>query len=428
MAEVITTIGLRAVENVTIDSVSGSDPYTVTLSSATSSTDNGDSLQDEHTTPRSYLITAGAGTDTLTVKDSTGAGSPDDSGTSQATTTRYYSIVSGWDTGMVVGDLYAGTGDAPTGHIMNDGAIVEDNLDIKSTVVGAITLTVPVGERHDGSPGTGGRIEANSSATYILRVDSHWSNNIAEVSWIELDANGELVNHGIDQKRNRATPPEFQHLLIYDGGTRWGGGGIYQTSGSGGSIRATRCMVWNWVNTYDSDPAGNDLFGISTSNANSSRPGEIHNCTVYLISHAHASRTGYGISTLDHANKSVKNSIAIGADVDFDLDSPGSADYDYNCSSDTTTSGTNSLASETAANNFISTSPPVDLHLKAGSNCIGEGYDLGTTPANIQYDIDNYDVSSDAAWDIGADQVVAAFKAAWARFNNYIIGANKAGD
>ena len=424
MAIITTTIGTRSVENVSISSVTGSDPYTVNLASAVSSTDNGDSLQDEHSTPRSYLITAGAGTDTLTVSDSTGVGAaPDDSGTSQATTTRYYSTVSTWISGLVAGDLYSGTGDDPIGHLMDDGSVFsEDNLSINNNAVGDITLTSPSGHRHDGTAGTGATIQANSTATQIIQTKK---SNVVEVSWLELDGNSESVERGIAQVQNVTTPPNYRHLLVHGGGKgRWGGFAICQKAGSGGSLRVNRCIVYEW--TYTGGLDGYDMVGISAENANSSRLGEINNCTVWSIEHGGA-KSGYGIETLDHANKVCKNNIAIDCDTDYVLSSPSSADYDYNCSSDSSAAGSNSLTSKTAANNFVSTSAPVDLHLASGADCIGQGLDLGSS-YYVEFDIDNYDVSSDAAWDIGADQVVAAFKAAWARFSNYIVGANKAGD
>jgi len=405
MAEVITTIGTRSPEDVTIDSVSGSDPeYTVVLTGATSETNVGDSFWDTGNPQRSYLITAIVGA-TLTVVDSTGVGSaPDDTtGYAQAQTKRYYSTVSGWDGGLivVVGELYPnGTDDNPTGHLMDDGAIVEDLITVRSDVVGDITLTSPVDHRHEGAPQTGARIEADSDDLFIVEVNSDWHNNIKEVSWIELDGSAQSVNWGIRQKRNAHTS-EFHHLLAYDGGDRWGGSAISTEGATGQRLRATRCMAWNWV--YTGGGGGTrDNGGISSYSSNSGSLGEIHNCTVWKVEHG-GTKVGYGIYTLDHANKIVKQNICIDCDYDFYLDAPGSADYDYNCSLDDTTSGDNSLEGETAADTFLGVGP-VDLHLKAGSACIGAGYDPGTTPDDVEFDIDNDDVSGDSSWDIGADQ------------------------
>ena len=434
MTEIITTIGIRTAEDVTMASVVGSGPeYTVVLEAVTTTTHNGDSLQDTNAAGNSFLITDGAGTDTLTVIDSTGTGSGPDhtSGTLQATTTSYYSTVSGWASGMdyEADDLYPlGTGNAATGHLMDDGAIEEDNFIVSSASVGAITLTAPADERHDGVPGTGARIEANSSAIRILQVNSGPTNNFAEVSWIELDGNDYAINNGLEQKRSRVTAPDFHHLLVYDGGQRWGGAGITQKAGIGGSLRCTRCMVWKW--DYAVDHNSENQYGISTANADSTHLGEILNCTVWSITQEYALKNGYGISTYDHANKVVKNNVIIDCNIDLDLDSPSvTTSYDYNCTSDTTSSGSNSLASKTAADNFVGIAP-VDLHLKSGADCIDEGVDLGTTYEAVELDIDNRDVDAEGdTWDIGAHEfvVVAAFKAAWARCANVLIGS-KIGD
>jgi len=87
-----------------------------------------------------------------------------------------------------------------------------------------------------------------------------------------------------------------------------------------------------------------------------------------------------------------------------------SGTHSNNLSSDTSASGTGSLTSKAASNQFVSTTGgSEDLHLKAGADAIDAGTDLGTTPTNVNYDIDNRDRDAlGDTWDIGSDEYVAA--------------------
>ena len=93
-------------ENVTISSVTGaSEPYTVTLASApTSSAKVGMLLYDEAATRRAYLITAISGSD-LTVQafdSGTDTSPPDNSGTSTPTIEEAYTTITLWEADLDV--------------------------------------------------------------------------------------------------------------------------------------------------------------------------------------------------------------------------------------------------------------------------------------------------------------------------------------
>ena len=77
-------------------------------------------------------------------------------------------------------------------------------------------------------------------------------------------------------------------------------------------------------------------------------------------------------------------------------------------SSDATSPETG-LRNVVTSDQFVSiVSGSEDLHLKAGSDAIGAGTDLGTTPDGVQYDIDGFDRdAANRVWDIGADQAAA---------------------
>jgi len=157
VATIITSLGSRATENVDITAVAGSNPYTITLAAATTTTNNGDTLTDEAATPNSYLITAGAGTTSLTVEDLLGAGTaPLASGGSQATTTRTYSTIALWAADLDDTDLYNSSDDA-VGECYNDSVFAENWTIAGGHTVGLTStrLTVPVAERGDGTADTG---------------------------------------------------------------------------------------------------------------------------------------------------------------------------------------------------------------------------------------------------------------------------------
>jgi hypothetical protein len=77
--------------------------------------------------------------------------------------------------------------------------------------------------------------------------------------------------------------------------------------------------------------------------------------------------------------------------------------------SDTTASGTGSLDSKAATDQFVSTiEGSEDLHLKSGADAIDAGTDLGTTPTEVNFDIDNRDRDAeDDTWDMGADEFIS---------------------
>jgi len=68
--------------------------------------------------------------------------------------------------------------------------------------------------------------------------------------------------------------------------------------------------------------------------------------------------------------------------------------------------GVSSVTTDTYGNAFLdtSTSDP-DLHLKTGTNFIDTAVDLGTSPANVEIDINgNNRDSSGVTWDLGAHE------------------------
>ena len=107
----------------------------------------------------------------------------------------------------------------------------------------------------------------------------------------------------------------------------------------------------------------------------------------------------------------VKNNIALdcGTDFTYTEQNSGTINTDKNLSSDLTADdnadGTHFI-SETASSILTNvTGGSEDLHLKTGTNAIGNAVDLATTPSSVEVDVDGYDRDAGAvSWDIGADQ------------------------
>jgi hypothetical protein len=116
------------------------------------------------------------------------------------------------------------------------------------------------------------------------------------------------------------------------------------------------------------------------------------------------SGVGYGIlydGTGGQQGTVCANNICIDNDTDFDF-GPGFSQNDYNCSSDSTATGSNSLTGETASNNFEDLAN-YDYHLASGSNCIDAGYDHSAIFTN-----DFEGTTRSGTWDMGAYDESAA--------------------
>ena len=122
---------------------------------------------------------------------------------------------------------------------------------------------------------------------------------------------------------------------------------------------------------------------------------------------------GIGVE-VDGAGATVecKNNVVldcVGDDFRYTATGGASVTTDKNMSSDATADdngdGTHFI-SVTSADIVVDLTPgSEDLHLKTGTDAIGNGVDLETAPVGIEFDIDGYDRDlGEDAWDLGADQ------------------------
>lgn len=421
MATVTTSIGMGTTHDstaLTISSVSGAGPYTVTMNSGeTANFDVGDALWDEHATPRKYLVTGISGDD-LTVRDTESVGSaPDNSGTSSAAAKRYYNgstPLADWEADLDDTGLYASADDA-VGEMWNDAAYTERITYNGGATVGlsSITLTVPSSERHDGTNASGSRIEIASSTnnpiTASTSVDFH-------LSWLEVDCNG--FGTGTYKPVNIFNPATatVKNCIIHDtssSGERWG----IEVNTITTLVVITNNIIYDITKSTGS--GGAHAYGVFLNISSwTSKTAHICNNTIHNTTNlGSGSGNCEGIHIdVDDTAITIKNNIVTDTNgnnsatkVDFDA-TISTAATGTNLSSDTSAPGSGSLVSKTAANQFVSTTGgSEDFHLKTGADAIDAGTDLVTTPSGVEIDIDGRDRNAEAdTWDIGADELVAA--------------------
>ena len=318
------------------------------------------------------------------------------------TSGRDYSTISLWEADLDDGGIYS-SGDDAVGECYNDSVFDESvNINGGGTVgLNSITLTVAEGERHDGTAGTGARIDlTGSGAAYFINnggcpvdVSIHWL-EFTKSDGQRADSLISMSTSGVGVAR------EVSNILAHDLGNRGPGCG-HSTWSSGSSLVFVNNIFYNLVC---------EIFGWSSSalgwryNAGSRK---VHNNTVVNIA-GDSPGTGYGIGGAYTGDEhELRNNICMDCDTaDF---ASNISDQAYNLSSDSSATGTGSLTGKLSSNQFVSTTGgSEDLHLKAGADAIDAGTDLGTTPSGVEIDIDGRDRDAeDDTWDIGAHEFAA---------------------
>jgi hypothetical protein len=326
------------------------------------------------------------------------------------TSSRDYSTITAWEADLDNTLVYV-SGDDAVGECYNDSVFTESPVDVGAGIVQSVKLTVAESERHDGTAGTG--VSWTSSGNgYVIRMSYNGSApDISTVEWIEFDCNGSKNENVILLQGNGTNDRTAANCIIHDT-TNFYGNSKTCLSGTIGDCKLLNNIVYDHHLTTTSDF---DIVGIAMS-TNVNRDEFCLNNTVYNITKSGSLGIAKGISTFGTSlNSSCKNNIAMGmsggASVECFTSASSTGEWDNNMSSDATADDyedtlNSCLINKTAANQFVSiVSGSEDLHLKAGSDAIGAGTDLGTTPNGVQYDIDGVDRDArGTTWDIGADQ------------------------
>ncbi len=295
---------------------------------------------------------------------------------------RGFNSLQAWETDRE-GDLVA-AGSSEVGVCYNDNNVAFTSpLLISGSTTDAdhyITLTVAAGQRHNGTAGSGARIDAGGgfgvAPIYI-------QNQYTRVEWLEVfgfnDGKAAVKTH-IDAN---GAYPTIENMIMHD----YTGG----YPGAGVSVNAAGAAVRNCI-IYDGSP-----FGIYVGNSPSGAV--IQNCTIY--------NTGTdGLAGNTGSTVSITNTISLGSVIDFAL-----------------------MGNVSFANNMFSTtfgfdpaiytgnqSPPADLedlfismvwgfedlHLEPTGHMAGNrGLDL-----SIDFTDDIDGATRTGPWDIGADEAI----------------------
>ena len=417
MATVTTSIGTNtSIDSETPSSGSGSNPYTVTFGTDPTGVSVGDSVHFDNGmgTVYVYLVTGISGSN-YTLKWISGGWSATnpygivDMSYSQAVGVfkRTYSTITLWESDLDNTSYYS-SGDDAVGEVYNDSVFNERFIiDGGGTVgLGSVKLTVPSSQRHDGTENSGARIQytGTSSPTIVLK------RNDVTVEWLELDlsSTGSGVLSGINFGANAHTDVFFKHNIVRDLKDQSNDvNGIY-VWGSGSGSNTRHCLN-NIV--YNIEDSNDSAFGIRVASPN--YPVNLYNNTVYYVKTGSGSEDAYCIAVND-TDAVLKNNITArpigGDDLCFGGSGFSGATTDYNLSTDSTATGTNSVTGEAYGDLFVSdTAGTEDLHLKTGADAIGAGVDLGTSPTGVNIDIDGRDRDAEGdTWDIGADQTAVS--------------------
>ena len=352
------------------------------------------------------------------------------------TSSRDYSTIALWEADLDESSIYS-SGDTAVGECYADSDFTGNG----TTVInggGTIgldtrTLTAASGERNDGSANTGVRLLRTSGSEYDVIAWYGNINNSAQVEWLEIDA-GQLAVKVLIYLWSEKTG--VQKCLLHGG--RYSGGN-QKTMG----IYDSQKQIWICNNiVYDMvmDNGTSSAFTIAGIWQNQNRWTVVTSNTVYGIT---LTGTGnmyhkavYGIYSKDGFQyQRIYNNIAMGTTnlsgnthPTYDFDAQGGNSWyvsDKNLSSDTTAPGSTNYRSETASDIFVSTTAgSEDLHLKSGTNAVGNGKDSGQSmviggtpgqgktmpfsPYTWEVGIGGYDREAADAWDIGAAQFVAS--------------------
>lgn len=314
------------------------------------------------------------------------------------TMSRDYATISGWEaaiaTANVIGECY-------------DDAAFDEQVALDDTdATTQLRLSVASGERHDGTAGSGARIDRTTGQFNNITTVQNTAS--PEVEWLEWDGNDNATGFGVvgvaadDGCR-------IHHLIVHDISDTAGSIGINSASAT------TNCVIFRCF-VYDIKETGTSTGTAWAIVINSADGGQIHACTILGVVNNGGTGSAEAVHVQDTSGEIYQNILALdpsgttsGSTVCYSDSSIDTATSENNGASDTTASGTSPQDSLTSGDELVATAGgSEDLHLKAGATSLEAGKDLATTPSGVEVDIDGVDINaSGAAWDIGAHNLTA---------------------
>ncbi len=376
----ILTIGTESSEASTVNSVGTGPNWSIVLAAAPTRTIVvGDILTDNGS--NDFLITAVASQTAFTVIDYKTSGDPV---TGAGTTGRSDANLTNAEADI---GSYAASGGTIEFRCYNDGTL-DDKLILNDTTLGAggtLTITVPVGERHDGSAGTGFSIDPSANGNAITlgggvqpAITVEFIEILGVVNVSALVAVGIFVD--VDSGSGATI---LQNLIIHDFVSA---NAKYRAITLNSSTTVRNCLLYDIRdNGTNADDAGIRL----NSSADASI---IHNCTIRNCDIGIADQIGA-------ANIVLQNTVIMDCD-DAVLDSGTFTGSGNNASDEASMPGSNNKVNLTSSDQFISLTDGFENYqLKQVSDLLDAGLDLSGI---VDSDIVGLSRPKNNAYDIGA--------------------------
>lgn len=343
-------------------------------------------------------------------------------------TGRDYSTLTAWEADLD-NDTPYDSGDDAVGECYDDADFDMQNdftLDGGATLgLATVKLTVAEGERHDGTAGTGVRIYTSTTTAYrFVPNPINTTKYSLIIEWLELDGSDEgsgsqLITGNSQSSSTRVTL--LRNCIIHNVETRW----ISSTS------REIRCQN-NIFYSCGINMNSSSIIGIYLRNHYTG--GGLYSNTMHYIrsgSTSSGAKLRHLYNVVNTTATRIINNLATGYDLP---NSSSTQKYGFFSSAsktpynntdryknnadegesaiaymlDGTVGSSACITGVTPANIYNSTTyGSEDLRLKDNTEILGSGADVGTSN-NLSIDIEGYDRDDASAWDIGADQFVAA--------------------
>lgn len=319
------------------------------------------------------------------------------------TSSRDYSTIALWEADHA--GASGGAGNHAIGELYDDSDFVFGLQSFNDATPDYITLRTASGHEHDGTRDGAGvtLITTNGGNSFTLAGGSkkrHWLSGFR----MELNGTGNYASTGVFC--NNGYSAEIYNIIIFgDYASRANTNqipyGIFMgtTVANAGSI--VNCCFARLYNPHANTLNGRGIYG--------NYPDNMYICNNTIYDCGEGTWLGSSMSSL-----TMRNNISVGcANTDFieNTSSTGKV-TSHNISSDTSAPdsvGSTSITGVSASSLLSDLTPgTIDFHLLNGSTSAdGAGYDMGTTPAGIEYDID-LEARPSGNWDIGADQYIGA--------------------
>jgi hypothetical protein len=258
-----------------------------------------------------------------------------------------------------------------------DGYTTDADNYVTLTVAGASQIASGSSQRHTGTAGTGAVVQPPAAAGYGISIEDAYT----VVEWLEVDGSNvtTLSSDGVQVEVAGTNNVTIQYLIIHD----WdetNDGGIYADQ--------------DYLTVRNTIIYGNYC---SVQLGTGGDYGTFQNVTIH-------GGPNCGFMVYGSTGWIVENVISMGATGDDFSDDGSIATCNNNMSEDSTADdcgGSGHLINQTIADQFVSISGSIDLHLKSGADAIDSGTNLWS---DFTFDIDRDTRPETGTWDIGADE------------------------